>query len=84
MVENFLWLVLQNGCQVEHLGGIGQDTHPGDCPVWSVTSDSKDVMNHLSRGLIKHVNLCSIGTVSEGEVDNEVLFRGSIEESENV
>ena len=41
-------------------------------------------MKHLSRSFINHVNLCSIGAVSEGEVENEVLFSGSVEESENV
>lgn len=41
-------------------------------------------MNYFSCGFINYVNLCFIGMVSEGEVDNEVFFCGSIEESENV
>lgn len=84
VIQDLLWLVLHKRCEVEHFGRVLQDTDPADSPVGCVASDPNDVMQHFRSGLVHHGHLSAIGSVSEGEIQHEVLLGRGIEEDERI
>lgn len=52
VIQDPLWMVLHKGCEVEHPGGVLQDTDPTDGPVGSVANDLNNVMKSFRSGLV--------------------------------